>query len=34
MRGTEQARLDAAAMELIALVRELDAEPIEGEPTT
>jgi molybdenum cofactor synthesis domain-containing protein len=34
MRGTEQARLDAAAKEHIALVRELDAEPIEGEPTT
>jgi molybdopterin-biosynthesis enzyme MoeA-like protein len=32
LRGTERARLDAAARELRSLIRELGAEPIEGEP--
>jgi len=32
LRGTEQARLDAAAKELRGLIRDLGAEPIEGEP--
>jgi molybdenum cofactor synthesis domain-containing protein len=32
LRGTEQGRLDAAAVELRALIRELGADPIEGEP--
>jgi molybdenum cofactor synthesis domain-containing protein len=32
LRGTERARLDAAANELTALIRDLGAEPIEGEP--
>jgi len=32
LRGTEQGRLDAAAVELRALIRELGAEAIEGEP--
>jgi molybdenum cofactor synthesis domain-containing protein len=32
LRGTEQPRLDAAAQELRALIGELGAEPIEGEP--
>ena len=34
LRGTGQARLDAAARELRALIGELGAEPIEGEPAT
>jgi molybdenum cofactor synthesis domain-containing protein len=32
LRGTDQARIDAAAAELGKLIRELGAEPIEGEP--
>jgi len=32
LRGTEQGRLDSAAIELRRLIRELGAEPIEGEP--
>ena len=32
LRGTEQARLEAAAVELRKLIQELGAEPIEGEP--
>jgi molybdenum cofactor synthesis domain-containing protein len=32
MRGTEQPRIDSAARELATLIRELGAEPIEGEP--
>jgi len=32
LRGTEQARIDAAAKQLAALIRELGTEPIEGEP--
>jgi molybdenum cofactor synthesis domain-containing protein len=31
LRGTDQARIDAAAGELATLIRELGAEPIEGE---
>jgi molybdenum cofactor synthesis domain-containing protein len=31
LRGTDQARIDAAAVELAKLIRELGAEPIEGE---
>jgi molybdopterin-biosynthesis enzyme MoeA-like protein len=32
LRSTDQARIEAAAEELRALIRELGAEPIEGEP--
>ncbi len=32
LRGTERARLEAAAVELRKLIHELGAEPIEGEP--
>ena len=32
LRGTGRGRLEAAATELRALIRELGAEPIEGEP--
>jgi hypothetical protein len=32
MRGTDQARLAAAAVELRNIIRQLGAEPIDGEP--
>jgi hypothetical protein len=32
MRGTEQKRLESAAVELRQLIVKLGAEPIEGEP--
>ena len=32
IRGTEQAKIDAAAIELHDIIRNLGAEPIEGEP--
>ncbi len=32
IRGTERARIDAAAAELQAIIRRLGAEPIDGEP--
>jgi molybdenum cofactor synthesis domain-containing protein len=34
LRGTQTSRLEAAAAELRVLIRELGAEPIEGEPAT
>ena len=34
LRGTEQAQIDAAAMELRALITELGGDPLEGDATT